>query len=97
MLNKYELAKDYSITIMGRTLHRIHALKSFGNVKKGDLGGWVESEENLSQEGECWIYDLTMLVSVIVYEYMAMPRYLERHSYLDLRKCTVMLKFLMLQ
>ena len=61
MLNKYELAKDYSITIMGRTLHRIHALKSFGNVKKGDLGGWVESEENLSQEGECWIYDDAMI------------------------------------
>lgn len=26
-------------------------------VKKGDLGGWIESEENLSQDGCCWIGD----------------------------------------
>lgn len=25
------------------------------NIKKGDLGGWIESEENLFQEGDCWI------------------------------------------
>ncbi|MBA5724610.1 hypothetical protein [Candidatus Liberibacter sp.] len=25
------------------------------DVKKGDLGGYVESEDNLSQEGECWV------------------------------------------
>ena len=39
------------------TLHRIRALKDFGSVKAGELGGWVESEHNLSQEGDCWIYD----------------------------------------
>ena len=38
-------------------LHRIRALKDFANVKKGDLGGFVESENNLSEEGTCWIYD----------------------------------------
>lgn len=38
-------------------LHRIRALKDFGIVKIGDLGGWVESERNLSQDGICWIYD----------------------------------------
>ena len=26
-------------------------------VQKGDLGGYVQSAENLSQEGSCWIFD----------------------------------------
>lgn len=25
-------------------------------VKKGDVGGWLESESNLSQEGNCWVH-----------------------------------------
>lgn len=41
----------------GRNLHRIKALRSFGNVQAGDLGGWVESMDNLSHEGNCWIFD----------------------------------------
>ena len=36
---------------------RIIALKDFADVKKGDRGGLIEKEENLSQEGNCWIYD----------------------------------------
>ena len=27
------------------------------NVYKGDLGGYIEKEDNLSYEGDCWIYD----------------------------------------
>jgi carbonic anhydrase/acetyltransferase-like protein (isoleucine patch superfamily) len=38
------------------TLYQIKALKDFGGVKTGDLGGWVASEKNLSQEGNCWVY-----------------------------------------
>ena len=38
-------------------LWRIRACKDFGDVKKGDFGGLVESEDNLSQYGECWIYE----------------------------------------
>ena len=38
-------------------MYRIKALKKFGNVKKGDLGGFIEKEDNLSQDGNCWIYD----------------------------------------
>ena len=51
---KYELAnttKDH----LGITLYQIKALKDFGGVKTGDLGGWVASEKNLSQEGNCWV------------------------------------------
>ena len=48
-------------TIIGETkeytLHRIKALKDFGDVKKGDLGGFIEKESNLSQEENCWVYD----------------------------------------
>lgn len=49
--DKYELIKikDYN-------LYRIKALKDFGHVKKGDLGGFIESEKNLSQDGNAWIY-----------------------------------------
>lgn len=38
-------------------LYRIRALKDFGDVKAGDLGGYVEKEENLSHEGNCWVDD----------------------------------------
>ena len=39
-------------------LHRIRALQDVReNVHAGDLGGFVQSEENLSQEGSCWIFD----------------------------------------
>ena len=37
------------------TLHRIRAVAEFGLVKVGDLGGWLEKEENLSQEGKAWV------------------------------------------
>lgn len=53
---KYTLRRDLTKNIDGRTLYRIEALKDFSNVKKGDLGGFVESFENLSQEGDCWVY-----------------------------------------
>ena len=43
--------------MIGHTLYRIEALKDFSDVKKGDKGGFVESEDNLSQDGDCWVYD----------------------------------------
>ena len=52
---KFELTTKISFN--GRTLYRIRALKNFRNVKKGDLGGYVEKESNLSQTGDAWIYD----------------------------------------
>lgn len=41
-------------------LHRIRALQDIGkDVKKGDLGGYVESESNLSFEPKdnAWLFD----------------------------------------
>ncbi len=54
---KYELVNEMWRMEIGVRHHRIRALKDFGDVKAGDLGGWVESEANLSQDGDCWIYD----------------------------------------
>ena len=51
---KYELT-DETIEHNGHTLHRIRALRNFGSVRSGDWGGFVESEFNLSHEGDCWI------------------------------------------
>lgn len=36
-------------------LYPIRALRDFGNVRKGDIGGYIESEHNLAHEGNCWI------------------------------------------
>lgn len=36
-------------------LHRICAVSEFGTVKAGDLGGWIEREENLSHDGLAWV------------------------------------------
>ena len=55
-MNKYELLQDDKIEIGSHTLYRIRALKNFGTVKAGDIGGYIEKEENLSHEGTCWVY-----------------------------------------
>ena len=52
--------KKYEITNIAHPqypwLHRIRALRDMReDVHAGDLGGFVQSEENLSQEGQCWI------------------------------------------
>ena len=54
---KYDLLFDDFIVVNRRILHRIKALRDFGNVKSGDIGGYIEKEENLSHEGNCWIFD----------------------------------------
>lgn len=54
--SKYELTNE-TIEFEGVTLHRIKALRDFGDIKAGDLGGYVESEKNLDIEGNCWISD----------------------------------------
>ena len=54
MGKKYKLT-DEAIQHYGKTLYRIEALIDFGDVDKGDKGGFVESEENLSHDGNCWV------------------------------------------
>ncbi|MFL1886315.1 Uncharacterised protein [Klebsiella pneumoniae] len=54
-MKKFELVAEMTKEIFGTKLFRIRALISFGVVDKGDLGGWVEKEDNLSQEGNAWV------------------------------------------
>lgn len=56
MEKKYEFSEE-TLEVLGHILHRIKAIRSFSDVKKGDLGGWVEEESNLSHDGNCWIYN----------------------------------------
>lgn len=56
MQYKYELVEEDTIEMNGVTLYRIRSLRKFSDVKKGELGGFVEKESNLSHEGNCWIY-----------------------------------------
>ena len=53
-MKKYELTSDTKI-VFGHILYRIKALSSFGCVSAGDLGGFLESEKNLSQNGNAWV------------------------------------------
>lgn len=55
MKKKYSLTKNKKETPFG-TLYQIKAEMSFGTVSKGDLGGWISKEENLSQDGYAWVY-----------------------------------------
>ena len=54
MEKKYILTEEAK-EVGGHILHKIQAVRDFGDVQKGDLGGWIESEKNLSHDGNCWI------------------------------------------
>lgn len=54
MEKKYKLT-DKTINLNGATLYRIEALKDFGEIKKGDKGGFIESENNLAHDGDAWV------------------------------------------
>nr|DAK18943.1 MAG TPA: Putative transferase, nesg, ydcK, Structural Genomics.38A [Caudoviricetes sp.] len=56
MNKKFELLPDDTITIFGIKLFRIKALISFGNVEEGELGGYIEKEDNLSVYGNAEVY-----------------------------------------
>ena len=59
-MKKYEFTGETKqiSTINGTvTLHRIKASAAFGNIKSGDIGGWIEKKENLSHNGDAWVFD----------------------------------------
>ncbi|VEJ45272.1 hypothetical protein [Bartonella vinsonii] len=53
---KYEITNETRV-LGDHTLYRIKALKDFGDIKAGDLGGFIEDESNLSHDGDCWVGD----------------------------------------
>lgn len=56
MNKKYKLT-DETIMYYGRELHRIESLRNFNSIEIGQKGGFIESEDNLSHEGNCWVYE----------------------------------------
>ena len=63
-MKKYELT-DETMTVDEVTYHRIRACKDFDvqgyHVKAGDLGGYVESEYNIDQDGNAWVSGLALV------------------------------------
>lgn len=55
-MKKYEMTSNTK-EFLGHKLFQIRALKDFDDVKAGDLGGYIEKEENLSHDGNAWVYD----------------------------------------
>ena len=65
-MKKYELTEETKTLANGTVLHRIHALRDFSLLSghlvcAGDLGGWLETEDNLSQTGTAWVYGHAMV------------------------------------
>ena len=64
MNEKYELTEEFKEIETLREgwlqkikVYRIRALRAFADVKIGDLGGFVETKQNLSNMGNAWVYD----------------------------------------
>lgn len=62
MGQKYVLTNKTRILANGHIAHRIRAVRDIiVDGKKiasdGELGGWVECTDNLSHDGEAWVYD----------------------------------------
>ena len=55
-MKKFELTAEFVTNVFGKKLFRIKALVAFGNVEKGELGGFIEKEDNLSHGGNAWVY-----------------------------------------
>lgn len=62
MKKKYELTEETRTLAGGKVLHRIRSVSDFAHadgtkVRAGDLGGWIETEDNLSHFGKAWVFD----------------------------------------
>lgn len=78
-MKKYELT-DETMSYNGRTLRRIVAHRNFDDVKKGDKGGWIETEKTfrtkvivgfmITQKCMEMLKYLTMLESMIMHKFM---------------------------
>jgi hypothetical protein len=57
MIKRYEFTGETEF-YAGRTLHRIRALVDIPTVgvAAGDLGGWIEGEDNLPHDGTAWVF-----------------------------------------
>ena len=83
MEKKYKLTEE-TINVNGRTLYRIEALKDFANIKKGDKGGFIENEKNLSQSDDCWVYgNARVYNNAVVYDNAKVCNYANVFEYAE--------------
>ena len=54
-MKKFELTSESITDNYGIKLYRIKALIEFGGVTAGELGGYIEKEENLDHDGNAWV------------------------------------------
>lgn len=68
---KYKLLEDDFIFVKQQKLYRIKAIRDIENkyktISKGELGGYIQFESNLSQENTCWVdHDATVMGNAVV-------------------------------
>lgn len=63
METRYELVMHDTIERFGKKLYRIQAAVDMPlhQIRKGDLGGWIESPENLPQLGNGWVDEYALV------------------------------------
>ena len=54
-MKKFELTDEFITNAFGNKLFRIKAIVDFGTIRAGELGGFVEKEENLSNDDNAWV------------------------------------------
>jgi UDP-3-O-[3-hydroxymyristoyl] glucosamine N-acyltransferase len=54
---KYTRIKQWTYLPDSRKLQRIRAVRSFGTISEGSIGGYIEYDENLSHNDNCWVAD----------------------------------------
>lgn len=52
-MKKFEFTDEFITDTFGNNLFRIKALVDFGTIRAGELGGFAEKEENLSNNDKC--------------------------------------------
>jgi NDP-sugar pyrophosphorylase family protein len=66
---KYILTKDGCSYWSNCNFYCLKAVRNFSDITKDSRGGFVCGYHNLSQKGNCWIYDKALVIDdAIVYE-----------------------------
>ena len=65
-MKKYRLTEE-TTKVGNRPLYRIQALRDFGEVKEGELGGYIEAEKNLSQCCDSFIHSNLLILRITIH------------------------------
>lgn len=60
---KYILMEDATKRVDDHILYRIKATRDFGDVKTGDLGGYIDKQTHIDNDGNCWVYDNAVAIN----------------------------------